>query len=83
MTNIEKAMVQLQKALREVDPSAMAKAQGRIRTLENRVRTVTRQRDQHRAKCLELRGHIAKYQRELVALRAQAKAKPEQVESYW
>lgn len=70
MTQIDKHLAALVAAIRS-EARRDSRLETRVRTLETRVRQLTKQRDRHRGRCAELRGHIAKYQRELVQLRAE------------
>lgn len=71
--SVEKLSAQLVAALldearKEVSEASRASAL-EIRNLRQKLKSMTAQRDKEKARCSELRSHIARYQAEIVKLR--------------
>ena len=69
MTPSPELYAQLRKLLNEEERRQLDEANKRIRTLTNRVRQLTTQRDNAIGRGAELRAHIARYQANLAELK--------------
>lgn len=73
MNEGRRVMARISRALGETEREQLAGLQSRVHTLENRVRIVTQQRDQHRAQFIYMRRRVRQLQQELLKLRAKQK----------